>query len=73
MTINDDGRSDAAGSSSAEVRGPQRPNSVRTLKPLHLENRHPRGRAARDSGGSDPYNTSGSFDRTKNWERIGKR
>jgi hypothetical protein len=23
--------------------------------------------------GSDPYNTSGSFDRTKNWTRIGKR
>lgn len=21
----------------------------------------------------DPYNSSGSFDRTKNWERIGKR
>jgi hypothetical protein len=23
--------------------------------------------------GSDPYNTSGGFDRTKNWTRIGKR
>ena len=23
--------------------------------------------------GSDPYNTSGSFDRTKNWTRVGKR
>ena len=23
--------------------------------------------------GSDPYNTSGSFDRRKNWERVGKR
>ncbi|HLZ99427.1 MAG TPA: hypothetical protein VKP66_15945 [Steroidobacteraceae bacterium] len=23
--------------------------------------------------GSDPYNTSGSFDRTKNWSRVGKR
>jgi hypothetical protein len=22
---------------------------------------------------SDPYNTSGSFDRTKNWSRVGKR
>lgn len=21
----------------------------------------------------DPYNTSGSFDRTKNWARVGKR
>ncbi|HEY2781057.1 MAG TPA: hypothetical protein VGI90_09775 [Steroidobacteraceae bacterium] len=23
--------------------------------------------------GSDPYNSSGSFDRTKNWARVGKR
>jgi len=23
--------------------------------------------------GSDPYNTSGSFDRTKNWTRVGRR
>jgi hypothetical protein len=22
---------------------------------------------------SDPYNTSGSFDRTKNWAKVGKR
>jgi hypothetical protein len=26
-----------------------------------------------NSQGSDPYNTSGSFDRTKNWTRVGKR
>jgi hypothetical protein len=23
--------------------------------------------------GSDPYNTSGSFDRKKNWAKVGKR
>jgi hypothetical protein len=23
--------------------------------------------------GSDPYNSSGSFDRTKNWTRVGRR
>jgi hypothetical protein len=23
--------------------------------------------------GCDPYNTSGSFDRTKNWTRVGRR
>jgi hypothetical protein len=23
--------------------------------------------------GSDPYNTSGGFDRTKNWTRVGRR
>ena len=26
-----------------------------------------------DGGGFDPYNTSGSFDRRKNWVRVGKR
>jgi hypothetical protein len=25
------------------------------------------------SAGFDPYNTSGSFDRRKHWERVGKR
>ncbi len=30
-------------------------------------------RAGATSQGSDPYNTSGSFDRKKNWERVGKR
>jgi hypothetical protein len=30
--------------------------------------------AKRDTGGGfDPYNTSGSFDRRKNWSRVGKR
>ena len=28
--------------------------------------------AAKDTGG-DPYNTSGSFDRKKNWMKVGKR
>ncbi len=32
--------------------------------PLKVVNEHP---------GADPYNTSGSFDRTKNWMRVGKR
>jgi hypothetical protein len=26
-----------------------------------------------ENRGSDPYNTSGSFDRTQNWTRVGKR
>jgi hypothetical protein len=30
-------------------------------------------RAVNENRGSDPYNTSGSFDRKKNWTRIGKR
>jgi hypothetical protein len=32
----------------------------------------PKRRCYREQG-SDPYNTSGSFDRTKNWTRVGKR
>ena len=30
-------------------------------------------RAANEKRGFDPYNTSGSFDRKKNWMRVGKR
>jgi hypothetical protein len=30
-------------------------------------------KAANENRGSDPYNTSGSFDRKKNWSRVGKR
>ncbi|MEA3196914.1 MAG: hypothetical protein QOF32_966 [Gammaproteobacteria bacterium] len=26
-----------------------------------------------DNRGVDPYNTSGSFDRTRNWRRVGRR
>jgi hypothetical protein len=26
-----------------------------------------------ENRGVDPYNTSGSFDRTRNWTRVGKR
>lgn len=38
-----------------------------------LSLREARRKSANDQPGSDPYNTSGSFDRTKNWARIGKR
>ena len=30
-------------------------------------------KAANEKSGFDPYNTSGSFDRKKNWMRVGKR
>jgi hypothetical protein len=33
----------------------------------------PRLEAANQHHGFDPYNTSGSFDRKKNWARVGKR
>ena len=30
-------------------------------------------KAANENRGFDPYNTSGSFDRNRNWMRVGKR
>lgn len=33
----------------------------------------PARKQGNDQPGSDPYNTSGSFDRKKNWARVGKR
>jgi hypothetical protein len=30
-------------------------------------------KAANENRGCDPYNTTGSFDRKKNWTRVGKR
>jgi hypothetical protein len=44
---------------------------VRRERALALEMETHRSETALRS--SDPYNTSGSFDRTKNWSRVGKR
>jgi hypothetical protein len=30
-------------------------------------------KAANENRGFDPYNTSGSFDRNRNWMRVGRR
>jgi len=43
---------------------------VKRERALSLEMELQKADTARSS---DPYNTSGSFDRTKNWSRIGKR
>lgn len=46
----------------------------RELKPresLRLD--HSSLTVVQEDRGSDPYNTSGSFDRTKHWARVGKR
>ena len=40
-------------------------------KPLELAGAQ--RKAANEARGFDPYNTSGSFDRKKNWSRVGKR
>lgn len=47
----------------------------RAAQPLALaEPAAPRKVAPNGAGaGFDPYNTSGSFDRRKHWERVGKR
>ncbi len=41
------------------------------VQELHVEAAPPK--AANENRGFDPYNTSGSFDRKKNWARVGKR
>jgi hypothetical protein len=38
---------------------------------LELDESQPK--ASDEARGSDPYNTSGSFDRKKHWERVGRR
>ena len=53
--------------------GLSRPRSAPGSQPLQLESLKGRIKAPRDGAGNDPYNTSGSFDRTRNWARVGKR
>lgn len=48
-----------------------RANGSATAHRLALDESQPK--AADEARGSDPYNTSGSFDRKKHWERVGKR
>jgi hypothetical protein len=40
-------------------------------QPVEELSREPKNDDA--GGGFDPYNSSGSFDRRKHWERVGKR
>jgi hypothetical protein len=68
MTSDDRNRGDSDSTFSFAVRELRQAKAAQTLaldpspkKPSYKEQ------------GSDPYNTSGSFDRTKNWTRIGKR
>ena len=60
----------------AEVHAPARASCARRhdAKSTAADDPTQRHRSARDAGGGfDPYNSSGSFDRKKNWERVGKR
>lgn len=58
-------RNSRAGSGSQDM-APPSGNSKLSLETL------PR-KPANAPRSSDPYNTSGSFDRTKNWTRVGRR
>jgi hypothetical protein len=49
-----------------------RPKAIQSSKPLQLD-RNGSVKSPREDRGNDPYNTSGSFDRTRNWARVGKR
>jgi hypothetical protein len=50
------------------------PRELRPAKATHtLSVNVAQPKAAERSSGVDPYNTSGSFDRKKNWARVGKR
>ncbi len=43
----------------------------RSANGLKVDDAQPQ--AASEARGFDPYNSSGSFDRKKHWERVGKR
>ena len=45
----------------------------KTQPPTELKLAAPARTVPTDQRGSDPYNTSGTFDRKKHWERVGKR
>jgi hypothetical protein len=65
--------SDNKFSNARNERAPDAPELPQTPARPELSLRDVRRKTANDQPGSDPYNTSGSFDRTKNWARVGKR
>jgi hypothetical protein len=68
MTSDDKNRSDPETTFSYGVR------ELRNAKAAPaLSMAAPPTKPANEQRGSDPYNTSGSFDRKKNWARVGKR
>jgi hypothetical protein len=68
MAIDHNGRDDTEADFSYGVRELRQ---ARAAPRLEVEGA-PR-KAANENRGFDPYNTSGSFDRKKNWMRVGKR
>ncbi len=51
----------------------QRPQSSARQPAPRSHARSKPATSGRESYGTDPYNTSGSFDRSRNWMRVGKR
>jgi hypothetical protein len=46
---------------------------ARRAQPRAVEEPSRKPKNSDAGGGFDPYNSSGSFDRRKHWERVGKR
>ena len=68
-----DNRGHADTGSSIGARESRPPRAAQSAQPLQLAKVKGRVKLLREGSGSDPYNTSGSFDRTRNWARVGKR
>jgi hypothetical protein len=73
MASNQIDRDDANGFSDFSGHGSQRPRALQGLQRLKLPGADAPAESAHDIPGNDPYNSSGSFDRSKNWERVRKR
>jgi hypothetical protein len=71
MASNERARGDQESAISTERRREQRraEDVARIIRTLSLDVESPKDKDL----GSDPYNTSGGFDRKKNWTRVGKR
>jgi hypothetical protein len=71
MASNEKARGDQASAISIGERRRERRRAEDAVAKLSLGVDAPK--AFDKDQGSDPYNTSGGFDRTKNWTRVGKR
>lgn len=56
-----------------ELREAQRAEPLALIEPPAKPDAKSVVKAVSAAGGFDPYNTSGSFDRRKHWERVGRR
>lgn len=69
MKMNSDHRNSKPGGNTSAARTRELPRALDS-QGLKLVNEVRKHSVERNS---DPYNTSGSFDRKKHWERVGKR